>query len=218
MRHNHRTIQALCEGAVLIALALILGLFKFNELPQGGSISFEMLPLFIFITRWGPGWGLIGCFAFGILQVFVQGAVSYGWVSILLDYVVAFGVIGFGGFFRGKIFAASVVGAVCRFIIHFISGITVYKILVPTSLFGLTFVNPWIYSLVYNGVYMIPEIILTCVVGFLLVQFAGKQVLDSRMTFRREGVPMGLPGFSEFEIWQTSEANIRAARTVLDAL
>ena len=46
---------------------------------------------------------------------------------------------------------------------------------------------------------------------------SGKQVLDSRMTFRREGVPMGLPGFSEFEIWQTSEANIRAARTVLDA-
>ncbi len=38
------------------------------------------------------------------------------------------------------------------------------------------------------------------------------------MTFRREGVPMGLPGFSEFEIWQTSEANIRAARTALDAL
>ena len=47
---------------------------------------------------------------------------------------------------------------------------------------------------------------------------SGKQVLDSRMTFRREGVPMGLPGFSEFELWQTSEANIRAARTALDAL
>ena len=47
---------------------------------------------------------------------------------------------------------------------------------------------------------------------------SGKQVLDSRMTFRREGVPMGLPGFSEFELWQTSEATIRAARQVLDTL
>ena len=47
---------------------------------------------------------------------------------------------------------------------------------------------------------------------------SGKQVLQSRMTFRREGVPMGLPGFSEFEVWQTSEANIRAARQALDAL
>ena len=41
---------------------------------------------------------------------------------------------------------------------------------------------------------------------------SGKQVLDSRTIFRREGVPMGLPGFSEFEVWQTSEETIRAAR------
>lgn len=47
---------------------------------------------------------------------------------------------------------------------------------------------------------------------------SGKQVLDSRMTFRREGVPMGLPGFSEFDLWQTSEENIRAARAALDSL
>lgn len=47
---------------------------------------------------------------------------------------------------------------------------------------------------------------------------SGKQVLQSRMTFRREGVPMGLPGFSEFEVWQTGEENIRAARQALDAM
>ena len=47
---------------------------------------------------------------------------------------------------------------------------------------------------------------------------SGKQVLDSRMTFRREGVPMGLPGFSEFEVWQTSEEKVRAARQTLDNL
>ena len=47
---------------------------------------------------------------------------------------------------------------------------------------------------------------------------SGKQVLQSRMTFRREGVPMGLPGFSEFEVWQTGEENIRAARQALDAI
>ena len=54
--------------------------------------------------------------------------------------------------------------------------------------------------------------------GARAFHLSGKQVLDSRMTFRREGVPMGLPGFSEFALWQTSEANIRAARTALDAL
>ena len=58
--------------------------------------------------------------------------------------------------------------------------------------------------------------------GFLFVfcghHLSGKQVLQSRMTFRREGVPMGLPGFSEFEVWQTGEENIRAARQALDSL
>lgn len=54
--------------------------------------------------------------------------------------------------------------------------------------------------------------------GARAFHMSGKQVLDSRMTFRREGVPMGLPGFSEFEVWQTSETAIRQARRVLDQL
>lgn len=47
---------------------------------------------------------------------------------------------------------------------------------------------------------------------------SGKRVLDSRMTFRREGVPMGLPGFSEFALWQTDAGVIRRARSALDSL
>lgn len=54
--------------------------------------------------------------------------------------------------------------------------------------------------------------------GACSFHLSGKQVLDSRMTFRRESVPMGLPSFSEFDLWQTSEQNIRAARNALDAV
>ena len=50
---KRQTIRMLCEGALMVALALVLGLLKPFELPQGGSISLEMLPLFIFIARWG---------------------------------------------------------------------------------------------------------------------------------------------------------------------
>lgn len=60
--------------------------------------------------------------------------------------------------------------------------------------------------------------VLVAQTGVRAFHLSGKQVLQSRMTFRREGVPMGLPGFSEFEVWQTSEANIRAARQALDNL
>lgn len=60
--------------------------------------------------------------------------------------------------------------------------------------------------------------VLAAQTGVRAFHLSGKQVLQSRMTFQREGVPMGLPGFSEFEVWQTSEANIRAARQALDSL
>ena len=60
--------------------------------------------------------------------------------------------------------------------------------------------------------------VLAAQTGVRAFHLSGKQVLQSRITFRREGVPMGLPGFSEFEVWQTSEANVRAARQALDSL
>lgn len=44
---------------------------------------------------------------------------------------------------------------------------------------------------------------------------SGKMITDSRMTFRRDGVPMGLPGFSEFDIWQTSAEEVKKAVAIL---
>lgn len=159
-----QTIRMLCEGALMVALALVLGLLKPFSLPQGGSISLEMLPLFLFIARWGTGSSLICCFAFGILQVFVQGAASYGWVSIILDYIVAFGVMGLGGIAKGNVYISSVLASLARFIVHFISGITVYRILVPTKLFNTTFTNPYLYSLAYNGSYVVIDLALCLIV------------------------------------------------------
>ena len=174
---KRQTIRMLCEGAVMIALALVLGLLKPFELPQGGSISLEMLPLFIFIARWGLGSGLIGCFAFGILQVFVQGAVSYGWVSIILDYIVAFGAMGLGGIAKGKIYVSSVLASLARFIVHFISGITVYRIVMPTQLFNTTFTNPYLYSLAYNISYVGIDLVLCLVVVSALMATPLKKYL-----------------------------------------
>lgn len=47
---------------------------------------------------------------------------------------------------------------------------------------------------------------------------SGKCTAESGMSYRREGVPMGLPGISEFELWRCDSAAIRAARAALDAL
>lgn len=44
---------------------------------------------------------------------------------------------------------------------------------------------------------------------------SGKVTLDSPMKYRKKEVSMGLPSLSEYEIWQTSEENVRAAVNVL---
>ena len=167
------TTRMLTEGAILIALALILGLLKLYEFPNGGAVSLEMLPLFLFCVRWGVGKGLLACLAFSVLQIFVQSAVGWGWVSMLLDYIVAFTVIAFAGLARGRkngIFWGTVIGSLCRFLVHFISGITVYRIVAPTKLLGTTWDNPWLYSAVYNGTYMGIDMILCLVVFALLMK------------------------------------------------
>ena len=165
-------VRMLCEVVVMIALALVLGLLKVFELPQGGTISLEMLPLLFFCVRWGMGGGFIACFAFGVLQVFIQGAVSWGWQSILLDYVLAFSFLGlacvFAKPFKNKLVGVAVgSAAVCvlRFLCSFLSGVLIWGNLSD----GLP---AWIYSLTYNGSYMLPEGIMTTIAVVLLYKAA----------------------------------------------
>ena len=174
-------LRALCEGALLLALALVLNELKLFRLPNGGSITLEMLPLFLFALRWGVGPGVLcGC-AFGLLQMFLDGAISWGWQSMLLDYLVAFPPLGLAGLFRGHrwgVFAGSLLGAVARFIVHFISGITIYAILAPTELFNITFTSPWMYSLAYNGSYMLINTVLClALLGLMLASPLKKYLL-----------------------------------------
>ena len=77
-------VRALCEGAVMLALALALNAVKLFELPNGGSVDLAMIPVFVFALRWGVGWGLMEGFLFGLLQMLIDGAIAWGWQSLLL--------------------------------------------------------------------------------------------------------------------------------------
>ena len=57
----------------------------------------------------------------------------------------------------GRHLLGSALGALARFLVHFISGITVYRIVAPTALLGTTFDNPYLYSAVYNGSYILVD-------------------------------------------------------------
>ncbi|BCK84058.1 energy-coupled thiamine transporter ThiT [Pusillibacter faecalis] len=168
---SHLRTRMLCEGALMVALAQILGYLKLAEAPNGGSITFAMFPIILFAVRWGLRPGLMAGFLFGLLQLIFDGAYAWGWQSMLLDYLVAFTPLGLAGLFRGKswgLFAGTLAGCLARFAIHYISGVTVYKILAPTEFLNWTFSSPALYSLVYNGSYMLPNTIITLLISVVL--------------------------------------------------
>ena len=180
MTKRKMTLRCLCEGALLLALAQVLGYLKLWELPNGGSVTLSMLPIFLFCVRWGFGPGLLVSFAFGLLQLFLDVAYAAGWQSIIGDYLLAFAVMGFAGLFKGKkwgIFVGTVAGCLGRFVVHYISGVTIYKILAPTEFMKWTFTSPSAYSLVYNGSYMLPNTIIALVIAAVLYKPLKKYIL-----------------------------------------
>ena len=161
----------LAEGGLMVVLAQILGYIKLWEMPWGGSICLSMLPIFLFAVRWGLSSGLMAGFVLGVLQFMFDGGFALGWQSILGDYLVAFTVLGFAGLFRGKkggIFTVTVVVSEARFLVHYVVGATIWAEYMPEEFFGMTMTTPWFYSFLYNGFYMVIDMIL-CLIIFALL-------------------------------------------------
>ncbi len=179
-RASHRQVRMLCEGAMMVALAQVLSYIKLMQLPNGGSVTAAMFPILFFAVRWGLTPGLMAGFTFGLLQLIFDGAYAWGWQSMLLDYLAAFTPLGLAGLFKGRkggIFPGILLGCAVRFIIHYISGVTIYKILVPTECLGRTFSDPALYSLVYNGSYMLFSTLIALVIAAALYRPLNKYML-----------------------------------------
>lgn len=154
---THSTTRRLTEGGICIALALVLSYLKIpiglSFGGFGGSITLVMVPLILFAVRW---------------------------VSIIFDYSVAYGAVGLAGLFRvkgndySKLPLAAFVGCLGRFVIHFISGVTVYAQYMPEEFMGMTMTSPVFYSVLYNGTYMLPNTILAIIICALLMKPAAK--------------------------------------------
>lgn len=164
-------LYALCESAMLVALATVIGLLKFPPFTfdlwaNGGSIDFVMVPLIIIGWRRGIKWSVPACLAYGFIKCTIGGGLGWGILSILFDYVLAYGMVGLAGLFKGKKLSGLVLGTVVatlgRFFFHFLSGITIWKLAEPETLFGINFepsTMATVYSLVYNGSFMLGEFV-----------------------------------------------------------
>ena len=124
--------------------------------------------------------GLLAGLAFGTLKYFFAEGFAVSWASIVFDYSIAYAAVGLAGLLRArnndysKLPLAALIGCVGRFVIHFISGVTVYAQYMPEEFMGMTMTSPVFYSVLYNGTYMLPNTILAIVICALLMKPAAK--------------------------------------------
>ena len=173
------TIQ-LVEGAVMLALATVLSFIKVFKLPWGGSITLlSMLPICLYSIKYGIGKGLMVSFVYSLIQMFISLGEVMGWGltksifagCLLLDYILAFTALGVAGIARKKGLSGWLLGTVLammlRYLFHFLSGVILWK---STGKIwsGFSTENYYLYSLVYNGTFMLPESVFTTIGSFIL--------------------------------------------------
>lgn len=169
--NSHLRVRRLCEGALLIAMAQVLSFIKLWEMPWGGSVVLAMVPIVLFAVRWGISSGLLAGFVFGVLQFIFDGGFALGWQSIIGDYLLAFTVLGVAGMMKGRkggIYFGTLLGCAARFLVHYVVGATIWAEYMPEVFLGLPMGSPWIYSLLYNLVYMGLNTLITLVVFAVL--------------------------------------------------
>ena len=217
MKENKKRVEAITLSAIMIAFAIsisaICAVLPFLNLPFGGGFTIaSMLPIVIVAYMYGTKWGILTAFTYSVLQMllgfntvsafFLPGDSQMIWwraiIVCLIDYVIAYTVLGFGGVFRKKfgirkaLACGTILAISLRYIAHIVSGAIFFgtwaewfftqegfpawgqKILETFS--GNTLAT--VYSIIYNGTYMIPEIIISAIVACFVVRIPQIKMRD----------------------------------------
>lgn len=175
MKENtKKPIYKLTLSAVFIALATVLSMIKVYDPPLGGSVTLlSMLPVAMLSCMFGLKWGLGASFVYALGQMFLSFGEVCSWgltpvalvATFLIDYILAYFVLGFAGVFAKKGYLGMCIGTALavflRFVCHYITGVFIFDIWCEWD-------SVWLYSLCYNGGYMLPEIITTTVAAAIL--------------------------------------------------
>ena len=157
--------------AVVVALSTVLSLVKFSIWPQGGSVTAgSMVPLFWYSLRRGAKLGITAGAVYGMVQFAIEPYFFHP-VQVVLDYPIAFGALGLAGLFRNRELGGVVTGIVGRFLAHFVSGVVFFATFAPQIYLGLNIAaNAYAYSALYNGSYLVPELVISSVVMAVIVR------------------------------------------------
>ena len=153
--------RKLVFSAVAVALAMITSMIKIIDMPMGGSVTLFSMLFICLIGYWfGAGAGIITGCAYGLLQ-FIIDPYMLSIPQVLIDYPLAFGALGLAGLFHKQKFGLQIgyiVGVIGRFVFAILSGVIFFADYAPEGM------NPWIYSIVYQGSYLGAEAILTLLI------------------------------------------------------
>jgi len=154
--------RELAEISVTVALSVVLNYIKVYQLPWGGSITLgSMVPIMLLAYRRGPKVGIIAGIVFGLVQMALEGYIYYP-VQIILDYPLAFACLGLAGLFKKQPLIGVVVALAGRFLSHFVSGVVFFAEYAPPDL------GPYVYSAIYNGSYILGEMVISSIIIYLL--------------------------------------------------
>ncbi|MFB5661793.1 energy-coupled thiamine transporter ThiT [Alteribacillus sp. HJP-4] len=183
MQSNRLVIMI--EVAIMAALAVILSYIKFSALwAMGGSISLVMVPIFIMAFRRGWKIGVLTGFIYGMVQLLFGPTIVHP-VQYILEYPIAFAVLGFAGVFAGKQsrqdrlpLALMITGigfaTLLRFLDHFASGIIWFGAYAPDGM------PVSAYSAIYNASYLVPEMLITMVIVVLISRYRPQFFIETK--------------------------------------
>lgn len=167
---NKEKILTIVTAGLCVALSVVLSEVKLFEMPMGGSVTAaSCLPLIVFAMAFGPVWGLIASVVFAIIQVVLGMEWFVTPFQMFLDYGLGYASLGIAGFAAlksedrlkirnpikrfaraglGKAIVFSVIAYIVRWFCSVLSGVIFYAEYAPEGM------NPWVYSMTYNGSFM----------------------------------------------------------------
>ena len=208
---TNQTIRTIVEVALFAAIGYVLdeiqGVFAVS-FTSGGSIGFAMVPIIILGFRRGGVASTLAGLIMGLLDFCTKAYVIHP-VQPLLDYILPYALVGLVGFLKPLfdkastkgmhvmwIVIAGVIGGLLKFTSHFFAGAIFWNDAAYFA-WGLNYLNPWVYSLVYNIAYIGPCIVLSVVASVILylrapVIFAAKDVVTKEKELNKKPLEFAL--------------------------
>ena len=155
--------RMLAFGALSIALSFVLSCIRLFRMPNGGSVTpASMLPLMLFAASYGIGPGFLAGLVYGVLQALQGGIAFLGVGQFLLDYLLAFTLLGLAGLAKKLpeswgLYVAIIIAALARVLCHTLAGVLFWE------------TAPWA-SFVYNITYLGPDTLICVVLAFAIAK------------------------------------------------